>query len=378
MDCFETRFVAPTVTNFRTCYTACKKFFSKKSAKNRHTSPGLQVDPVSTSVNCTVEVDKIQQTVHEETVKHSVVTTKVESGLLSPVSLVEKVTCKAPQNVVAEAEVKAEIFVGDRLAPRSNPIGIAFDVCYFPVPFKHVYKAVKEKAKYHASYSQYAILCGCHGYPHPEKFEHLDLPPNHPVSSTVNIVRKYGFKVYYGKWLIIPAHPVTILLDISPASKSFRSRCIQMVENNDNFIKPFDYDDSLANNSMLFGYMVGRFFHHLEDVIQYFGYFGLPYFYPEPVIAHFHGWITAFGLMFTKSGKPTVNVTTVYTSHESPSHSGNQINNSSQWIKQRARLNRFAQDIADKHMQELPLYVEKIHTMYEAAITSSKSSKTVE
>lgn len=103
--------------------------------------------------------------------------------------------------------------------------------------------------------------------------------------------------------------------------------------------------------------MVGRFFHILGDVIQYFGYFGLPHFDSEPVIAHFHDWASTFGLMFTKSKKLTGNVTTVYTPHQSPPLSGNQIKNFS-------------------NMEELPACDQRIDTMYKAIITSSKSSKT--
>lgn len=119
MGFFKVRFVAPIATRFWTYCNACKKFFSKKTAKNSHASPGLQVAPVATSKNCVVEVDKILQAVHEETVEPSVVLTTFQSEIPSP--LVEQVTCEASQNVV------------DSLAPRPNPwiIDVSLNVCNF-------------------------------------------------------------------------------------------------------------------------------------------------------------------------------------------------------------------------------------------------------
>lgn len=91
-------------------------------------------------------------------------------------------------------------------------------------------KVVNQKAKYRASSSRYVAIGSCFGDPSQIKFEQLDLPSSHPISSTINIMLQSGIKVFYGKWLLVPGHPVTILFDISSSLKTIHKQCQLFVE----------------------------------------------------------------------------------------------------------------------------------------------------
>jgi glycogen synthase len=113
-------------------------------------------------------------------------------------------------------------------------------------------------------------------------------------------IEKEGFNIKIGRWEI-PGKPIVILVDFKPFMSHKNDFFYEMWENFgvDSLAAYGDYDESA-----IFGYAAGKViesfwsFNKLED---------------KNIIAHFHEWTTASGLLYLKKHVPAI--ATIFTTH---------------------------------------------------------------
>lgn len=126
--------------------------------------------------------------------------------------------------------------------------------------------------------------------------EFEEVPPSKLVSTLIDqMQKKYGIKVYFGRWLV-KGYPKAFLLD---PSSSFSKIAEWRNDLMGNFQVP---DDMETNDAIVFGNQVALFFQEFRAVFE-----------NRPIVAHFHEWLAAVGLIKLK--QMNVQIATIFTTH---------------------------------------------------------------
>ncbi|RUS84324.1 hypothetical protein EGW08_007918 [Elysia chlorotica] len=126
------------------------------------------------------------------------------------------------------------------------------------------------------------------------------LEPHHIVfRETIANMRRAGFKVYFGRWLI-DGYPKVILFDIGSAAWKLDEFKHELWEAA-NIGVP--WHDRESNDAVIFGALVAWF---LQDFIKNTQ--------KDPMVtAHFHEWLAGAGLIYTRTRK--INASLIFTTH---------------------------------------------------------------
>lgn len=227
-----------------------------------------------------------------------------------------------------------------------------------------VYNAVKEKAGYYAGINQYVIV-GPYISGSAKQIIEQDLPSNNPLAITLAIMRQAGLRVTVGRWLV-PGNPLTILLDIT-SGQQYLSQCRDMLEKR--YSIKISANDNLVSGAIIFGHMVEAFLSILNLVLQKQA--AAQDTVSQPIIAHFHEWTSAIGIMFMRMTNLAKGVAIGYTEYESPSMSYTRTGCNPDWKTHRDLFSNFAKYSADKHIK----WADQLILVYDEAITKCQNEQ---
>lgn len=178
-----------------------------------------------------------------------------------------------------------------------------------------------------------------------------DLPDGNPLAIAVQQLRQNGFQVIVGKWNV-PGFPTAILFDID-SSCEMLNQCKEMLQRTVTGLVIRD-DDILANNAILFGFVVAQFICLLRAST-------ITNVETEPVQVHFHEWSSAVALLYLKQ----TNIATVFTSYESMYHCGDPLE--MDWIQHRSCIERAASIAAHVKSFGGALTTDEVKELYRQA-----------
>ncbi|XP_063545628.1 glycogen [starch] synthase [Cydia strobilella] len=136
-----------------------------------------------------------------------------------------------------------------------------------------------------------------------QEVEELEFPPNSPLAVAVNAMRSQGYKLHTGTWLV-DGNPQIILFDIGSGAWQLDGYKQELWDTTSVGIPHLDIE---ANDAVILGFMVAQFITEFRKAAE--GYSDTP----PRVVAHFHEWQAAVGLIVLRVRH--VDVATVFTTH---------------------------------------------------------------
>lgn len=127
-----------------------------------------------------------------------------------------------------------------------------------------------------------------------QEFEQI--PPSTLTANVLETLKqKYGIVVYFGRWLV-KGYPRVFLIDTMSSMHNLGAWRYELMAG---FEKP---EDQEVNEAIVFGYQVALFLQELLRQVE-----------ERPVIAHFHEWNAAVGLIVSR--RKQLPVATIFTTH---------------------------------------------------------------
>jgi len=138
-----------------------------------------------------------------------------------------------------------------------------------------------------------------------QEVEEMDFQKGNPLACAVESMRKRGYKIVTGRWLV-DGNPQLILFDISSGACRLDQFKSELWERTSIGVP---YSDTETNNAVILGYMIAEF---MQEFKRFSDLDSQDHDIKNPrIVSHFHEWQAGVGLIAIHS--KSIDITTVFT-----------------------------------------------------------------